>query len=345
MNEKYNKEKHFVKRYYGPIPVSYIKFFNSFEEGFNEIIRLNPVLKNYCGDTPIYDNVISSMLNIMKKDIPSLNNSSYPNTLSISIEANEVGFKTDSNIAIGWRTGFNFKTGAQYFYFRISYIRLPSYKKDVYKEMESAGWSKVEKEHRQSRFWDRIEGKPFRKNRDASVNRGEKNRIDKVSEEVSTEIEGTVEYQEVEIKSVNNKETDNISEEGAVIKDTEGNSKKETDESDFPTNYPMTKEAAIESFLSRKPDLTNSVDITWQDPSNDGKEVLIRYEEIMAYKMKDDNNISKGTLEGVYVVTHKGNTMMIKLNDTSTYGDAIINQANNTISFPDGISFDYSELK
>ena len=121
----------YPKRRFRPRAISYVKRFETFKEGFSEIIKFNPELKNYCGRDPIAVNVIAAMLNSVKDNIPTTDNPNYPNTLSLSIDAKEIGFKTDINIAIGWRTEYFFREGKTYYNFRISFFTIPTYKKSI----------------------------------------------------------------------------------------------------------------------------------------------------------------------------------------------------------------------
>ena len=158
--------KKFVRKFNSknPVPVSYVKSFDSFEDGYQEVITLNPELINYLGINNEYNAVVQHILKIVSTSVPSVNNPNYPNTVSLSIDSNEVGFKTDANVAIGWRTGFNYKSGNQYFNFRLSYIGLPSYKMGIFSTLEENEWKKIEGDNKQSRFWNKVDDKRPAKN-------------------------------------------------------------------------------------------------------------------------------------------------------------------------------------
>ena len=96
--------KKFVRKFNSknPVPVSYVKSFDSFEDGYQEVITLNPELVNYLGTNNEYNAVVQHILKIVSTSVPSVNNPNYPNTVSLSIDSNEVGFKTDANVALGW---------------------------------------------------------------------------------------------------------------------------------------------------------------------------------------------------------------------------------------------------
>lgn len=145
--------------------VNLSKTYKSFEEGYAETISFIPEIKAYGGDDPLYISVITSILNTIKDNIPVHYNSLYPNTFSFSIDSHELGFKTDSGIAFGWRTFYERESGAVYYRFRISFIIVHTQRKNTIQKMEKNGWTVFETQ-RQSRFWDKIEGKDRYSNRE-----------------------------------------------------------------------------------------------------------------------------------------------------------------------------------
>ena len=325
----YNKKNRFSK----PEAVSYIKSFDNFEDGFSEIIYFNPELKNYCGDSPIYDAVIDSITKSIQKNIPSPTNPNYPNTFSFSINSNEVGFKTDINIAIGWRIAFSYKTGKTYYNFRITFISIPTYKNDTIKEMIKKGWSKLEKGAHQNRFWDSVEGKKHFKNN--------KNRYNNKKKENKQGVETAND-------SKPEADTDNSS---AIDKEIEAEEKEAVDTTEakndnstvVDNNKPQTREEAIKSFAIVNPLESHR----WVDPKT-GKEELISKEEIQSFikeQQKNNNSIVKAAVEGSYVITHRGINCVINVNrDPSLYSNVAIDLDNHIISFADGTSFNYETL-
>lgn len=343
----YSKKNRFSK----PEAVSYIKSFDNFEEGFSEIIIFNPELKNYCGDSPIYDAVIDSITKSIQKNIPSPTNPNYPNTFSFSINSNEVGFKTDINIAIGWRIAFSYKTGKTYYNFRITFISIPTYKNDTIKEMIKKGWSKLEKGAHQNRFWDSVEGKKHFKNN--------KNRYNNKKKEIKQEVETTNDSETTESDSTsyeNNTveeakpevDSDNSS---AVNKEIEAEEKEAVDTTEekndnstvVDNDEPQTREEAIKSFAILNPLESHR----WVDPKT-GKEELISKDEIQSFikeQQKNNNSIIKAAVEGSYVITHRGINCVINVNrDPSLYSNVAIDLDNHIISFSDGTSFNYDTL-
>lgn len=143
-----------------PTVINLTKTFDTFEDAYSEVIKFIPELKVYCGDTSIESAVLKSMMNSIANNIPSISNENYPNTLSFSINSKEVGFKTDSNIALGWRTIFDKKTASIKYNFRITFISIPTFRKATIVDMKQDDWKEIEPA-KQSRFWNDVEGKSF----------------------------------------------------------------------------------------------------------------------------------------------------------------------------------------
>lgn len=141
---------------------NFMKTFESFEEGYSEMIQLVPEIKGYGGEESIYESVINKILETVADNIPTTKNSYYPNTFSFSIDSHEVGLKTDSGAAFGWRVVFNKEEGKQYYKFRVTFISMPTYRKKIADDLVNNGWEKVETTY-QSRFWNSVENK--RRNR------------------------------------------------------------------------------------------------------------------------------------------------------------------------------------
>lgn len=136
-----------------------IKTFETFEAGYKEIIDCCPIFSTYCGSSILYDSVIDSICKTIKENIPSPTSHNYPNTLAFSINSHEVGLKTDSGSAIGWRIVFDKETGKTVYKFRLTFINLTTYVKSVITALENAGWSILEIQSSKSRFWNSIDRK------------------------------------------------------------------------------------------------------------------------------------------------------------------------------------------
>ena len=142
-----------------PTVINLTKTFETFEDAYTTVIKSIPELKAYCGDTAIEAAVLKAMMNSIANNIPSISNENYPNTLSFSINSKEVGFKTDSNIALGWRTVFDRKSASIKYKFRITFISVPAFRKATMKE---DNWKEIDPT-KQSRFWNDTEGRSFNK--------------------------------------------------------------------------------------------------------------------------------------------------------------------------------------
>lgn len=141
-----------------PTVINLTKTFDTFEDAYTTVIKAIPELKAYCGDTAIEAAVLKAMMSSIANNIPSISNENYPNTLSFSINSKEVGFKTDSNIAFGWRTVFDRKDASIKYKFRITFINASTYQQEIISSMIDDKWFTVTPKH-QSRFWNDIEGK------------------------------------------------------------------------------------------------------------------------------------------------------------------------------------------
>lgn len=145
-----------------PTVINLTKTFDTFEDAYTTVIKAIPELKAYCGDTAIEAAVLKAMMNSIANNIPSISNENYPNTLSFSINSKEVGFKTDSNIALGWRTVFDRKSASIKYKFRITFISVPAFRKVTIEEMKQDNWKEIDPT-KQSRFWNDTEGRSFNK--------------------------------------------------------------------------------------------------------------------------------------------------------------------------------------
>ena len=134
---------------------NYTKDFETFEEGYQELISLVPEVKVYGGSEPIYDSVVQKICTLISENVPSPQNSNYPNTLAVSITSRELGLKTDDKMAIGWRIFFNKESGSYTYQMRITFFSLSMSKKKYINLLEDNGWSQADPT-RQGRFWSNI---------------------------------------------------------------------------------------------------------------------------------------------------------------------------------------------
>lgn len=316
----------YPKRRFRPRTISYVKKFETFKEGFSEIIKFNPELKNYCGRDPIAVNVIAAMLNSVKDNIPTTDNPNYPNTLSLSIDAKEVGFKTDINIAIGWRTEYFFREGKTYYNFRISFFTIPTYKKSIIEEMVQSGWKKIESgEGRHSHFWDKTSDKPnMRKNR----------RFRSDSQKIST-----VPKERQESVDLLPDSDDEI---GSVPVDTHiiNIHNMEEDIGAIPaSNNPV--EIVPEDTYEVVEDKTPNEEEVVEDTNKTVKEVP---SDVKAQAQAFDNpkdSVVKSPVNGTYIVTHNNKTNVINMNDPENENNLgiIIDREKRTATYPDGTVF------
>lgn len=141
--------------------ISFKKEFKDFELGMGELLEKVPDVKYYTGDTIDQQQAIIHLLYLIRDDIPLVTNENYPNTFSLTISAREVGFKTDDNLAFGWRVWLDKNTNKITGYqFRVTFINLSRNRKGIAEELISNGWKEKSSEEVQSKFWEEINSTP-----------------------------------------------------------------------------------------------------------------------------------------------------------------------------------------
>lgn len=168
--------------------VNLIKTFDTFEAGYKEIIDCCPIFSTYCGSSILYESVIDSICKTIKENIPSPTNRNYPNTLAFSINSHEVGLKTDSGSAIGWRIVFDKESGKTVYKFRLTFINHSTYVKSVISALESAGWTTLDIQSSKSRFWNSIDRKNSRRKYRPHYQNNKQFNSDKEVQEQSPEV-------------------------------------------------------------------------------------------------------------------------------------------------------------
>lgn len=159
-NNNNGERRPYRRRFYGPKKVTNLtKSFSSFEDGFMDLLKNVPEAKAFCGETPMYQAVVSNILDTIRDNIPSLQSRRYPDrTISFSIDSHELGIRTDAGIAFGWRSYFDRDNGVVVYNFRVTYITLSTPRRIQINAMLESGWEKKESMI-QSRFWDSVENK------------------------------------------------------------------------------------------------------------------------------------------------------------------------------------------
>lgn len=316
----------YPKRRFRPRAISYVKKFETFKEGFSEIIKFNPELKNYCGRDPIAVNVIAAMLNSVKDNIPTTDNPNYPNTLSLSIAAKEVGFKTDINIAIGWRTEYFFREGKTYYNFRISFFTIPTYKKSIIEEMVQTGWKKIERgDDHHSHFGDKASDKPnMKKNR----------RYRSDSQKISTipkDRQESVDLLPDSDDDIGNVHVSHIHAETTKLDPVDEVEIVPTDEVEDIGNVPASHIHAETTKL----DSVDEVEV-----EDDSAKHVVSADVAQTFKEPKDS-VVKSPVNGTYIVTHNNKTNVINMNDPENENNLgiTIDRENKTATYPDGTVF------
>ena len=124
------------------------KSFTDFEEGIDEIVKVVPQLNQFFGitDSIIFrepKELVRHLLEIVSKDVPSIDDIEYPRLYSISVSANQVGFRTKSNIAFGWHVVFDKDTGDVTYTFRISIYGSSFQLKTIENSLKENGWEQT----------------------------------------------------------------------------------------------------------------------------------------------------------------------------------------------------------
>lgn len=316
----------YPKRRFRPRAISYIKRFETFKEGFSEIIKFNPELKNYCGRDPIAVNVIAAMLNSVKDNIPTTDNPNYPNTLSLSIAAKEVGFKTDINIAIGWKTEYFFREGKTYYNFRISFFTIPTYKKSIIEEMVQSGWKKIERgDDHHNHFGDKATDKPnMKKNR----------RYRSDSQKISTipkDRQESVDLLPDSDDDIGNVPASHIHAETTKLEPVDEVEIVPTDEVEDIGNVPASHIHAETTKLEP----VDEVKV-----EDDSAKHVVSSDVAQTFKEPKDS-VVKSPVNGTYIVTHNNKTNVINMNDPENENNLgiTIDRENKTATYPDGTVF------
>lgn len=124
------------------------KNFSNFEEGINEIVNIVPQLNQFFGITDSIiirepKELVKHLLGIVIDNIPTIDDIEYPRLYSISVSANQVGFRTKSNIAFGWHTIFDKDTGNVSYTFRISIYGNSFQLKNIENSLKGNGWDQT----------------------------------------------------------------------------------------------------------------------------------------------------------------------------------------------------------
>ena len=226
--------KKFYRRFDDSIK-NYIKEFESFEEGYNEIISIIPALKVYGGDVANYDLVVKKMIELIGDNIPSPSNPNFPNTLAFTIKQNEVSFRTDERIAFGWKIFFNRETGKHIYQMRITFLAVSMSTRKYADALLEYDWVIVDG-HNKERFQKNNNGNSKRYNKFEKKQQSQ--------EEISGQSVGT---QDDEINTEEQELLDKVAEPVVEVNDVQEqqDNKKQQDQK----NYWITKGAVAGVFI------------------------------------------------------------------------------------------------
>lgn len=200
---------------------NYIKEFDNFSEGYQELSSLLPEVKLYAGTETSYEGVIQRILGTISDNIPSPQNPNFPNTISFSINSREVGLLTDDKVAFGWRIFFNRENNSYIYQFRVTFLAVSMTKKKFIDALLDNGWIDfdfVANNKQQSRFWHRINN-TRRNNKQGNYNR--ENRYNK-PQDVQEDNQEATEYKMNKFNEDSSESSSSVEESNVEeVKDTE----------------------------------------------------------------------------------------------------------------------------
>lgn len=332
---------------------TYIKEFDNFSSGYEELIKLIPQLEVYGGIVPAYDNVVMHMTKVINENIPSPYNELYPNTLSFSISAKEVGFLTDDSLAFGWKIFINHKDGSMSYQFRVTFISLSMSKRTYIEKLISNKWKARDLVEKQSRFWHEAANSQRAAIKDGSSYRRVPNHV---SETIPVHNDVLAEDGRDKYQTRNDSHVDQQTSSGEISRpvakletrevEKEENTKVVVAENEAIT-IPMTREELLESAKSEeKPIIAPKPEVEEPKPIN--KPVKVQAKklakptqtvtmssgeeekniELNKIKLRASCSITRGETEAQFNVTHKGVTKYININDRNP--DILLNRACHT---------------
>lgn len=273
---------------------TYIKEFDTFEEGYKELSTLIPNVRLYAVDssTATLEEVVIALTKTITDSIPSPLNENYPNTFSFSISAREVGFLTDDFMAFGWRIFIGKDEETLTYQFRITFTTLSVSKRKQIDKLLSNGWKERDLSDKQSRFWNEVPGNQrvtYREGTEAQSSNAKKPNVQKVLSKYETSVPDSFSKEMVEAKPSNAVVSPSPAVTTVSISGDEKNAEPipETDE------FPMAEEPA-QMVIASKPTVkvTEAVEQT-----------------------NIPCTIQPGSTPAVFIINHKGRQMVININD------------------------------
>ena len=139
-NGRYNGNKKFNRSRKESKCINLSKKFETFEDGYTEMLKFASELKTYGGDVALYDAVVGNILSYIHDNIPSDNTSRFPNSISFTINSEEVSLRTDAGLVFGWRTVYNFDAAKVNYIFRITFIDVSASRSQIIEQMKKDEW-------------------------------------------------------------------------------------------------------------------------------------------------------------------------------------------------------------
>ena len=273
---------------------TYIKEFDTFEEGYKQLSTLIPNVRCYAVDssTATLEEVVVALTKTITDSIPSPLNENYPNTFSFSISAREVGFLTDDFMAFGWRIFIGKDEETLTYQFRVTFTTLSVSKRKQIDRLLSSGWKERDLSEKQSRFWNEAPLSQRAGYRDAAeiqVATSKKPHVPKVLPKHETIIPDTFFKEMVEVKPPNAVVSPSPAVTTVSISEEGHDSEPLPDTADFP----MADEP-VQTVIAR--------------PS-------VKIEEPKVEETNFPCTIQPGSTPAVFIINHKGRQMVININD------------------------------
>lgn len=324
---------------------TYIKEYDNFEDGYNNMISVVPDIKMYAGENNNYDDVINSLLNTISESIPSPINPNFPNTMSFSINSKEVGFLTDDQLAFGWKIFLQKNNDSMAFQFRITFLSLSISKRKYIDVLLENGWKEKDLSDKQSRFWNEIHTNSRPSYKDAPTNKQSSNKQPekrKVVQEVHVDNNEPI-ISQTSIADTSS-QTENITQ--FIQKQVVAAMQKMNMNNSPVENKPhITEVNGINT--ATKSTLVNYSDTTKQQPVTNPKQVVKISDETQTEYLQPSRDISQCAIypyegKATFRINHFGNEFIYNINDRQ---DGIFLDRNSENIKIDNVLYNYKTFK
>jgi hypothetical protein len=274
---------------------TYIKEFDTFEEGYKQLSTLIPNIRLYAvdSDTATLDEVVIALTKTLTESIPSPLNETYPNTFSFSINSREVGFLTDDFMAFGWRIFIGKDEDDLTYQFRVTFTTLSISKRKQIDRLLSNGWKERDLSEKQSRFWNEVPinyRTSYRDGYEVTSSTSTKSNVPKVLPKHETSVSPSFSKEMVEAKPSG----EVVSPHSAVTTVSISNDGPQDAEPILEQDMLPMDEEPVETIIAK--------------PTKPAIKVSEDYEDVPC-------SIQPGSTPAVFIINHRGRSMVININD------------------------------